>query len=89
MARGAWRRALRRSLLIALGLVLAAGGLLLWQIGPRNVIGMLRYDQRREGRLKVGDPAPDVLLARLDGTEANLADSLGGKPLVLIFGSFT
>ena len=89
MTWGTWRRALKRGLLVALGLVLAAGGFMLWQIGPRNVIGMLRYDQRREGRLKVGDPAPDVLLARLDGTEAHLADSLGGKPLVLIFGSFT
>jgi hypothetical protein len=59
-------------------------------IGPRNIIGMLRYDQRREGDLVVGDKAPDVALLALDGTtEARLSDHMGGKPLVLIFGSYT
>lgn len=58
--------------------------------GPRNVIGMLRYDQRREGDLKVGDAAPDVQLLALDGaTPVHLRDSVGGKPLVVVFGSFT
>jgi peroxiredoxin len=51
---------------------------------------MLRYDQRREGDLKVGDRAPDVALLALDGsTPVRLKDSIGEKPLVLIFGSFT
>jgi hypothetical protein len=58
--------------------------------GPRNVIGMLRYDQREEGKLKVGDAAPDVQLLALDGTTpVPLKASIGGKPLVLVFGSFT
>jgi hypothetical protein len=58
--------------------------------GPKNVVGMLRYDQRREGDLKVGDPAPDVELLALDGrTPLHLKESFGGKPLVLVFGSFT
>ena len=61
-----------------------------WQIGPSNIIGMLRYDQRREGDLKVGDPAPDVLLAKPDGSgDAHLSELIGGKPLVIVFGSFT
>lgn len=80
---------LRRVLLGILLLLLVAGGVFAWQIGPRNIIGMLRYDQRREGKLKVGDAAPDVVLAKLDGGEAHLSDYVGGQPLVLVFGSFT
>jgi hypothetical protein len=79
-----------RRILLALGLlVLAAGGVMAWQIGPSNIVGMLLYDQRREGDLKVGDVAPDVVLERLEGGPASLAESIGGQPLVLIFGSFT
>jgi hypothetical protein len=71
-------------------LLLAAGGLMAWKIGPRNIIGMLLYDQRQEGSLKVGDRAPDVTLVALDGiTPVHLQDSIGDKPLVLVFGSFT
>ena len=58
-------------------------------IGPSNVIGMLRYDTRREGDFKAGDRAPDVELVSLDGTRTHLAEHLAGKPTVLIFGSFT
>ena len=59
-------------------------------IGPRNIIGMLRYDQRKEGDLKVGDRAPDVTLVGLDGSnDVHLRDHIGAKPLVLIFGSYT
>jgi hypothetical protein len=51
---------------------------------------MLRYDTRHEGKLKVGDRAPDVTLVSLDGRQP--VPLLGGKrerPLVLVFGSFT
>ncbi len=59
-------------------------------IGLRNIIGMLRYDQRREGDYKVGDKAPDVVLGALDGTsDVRLLDAMRGKPLVLVFGSYT
>jgi hypothetical protein len=59
-------------------------------MGPRNVIGHLRYDQREEGRLKVGDAAPDVTLVALaEGQKEKLSAYIDGKPLVLIFGSFT
>ncbi len=77
-------------LYVVLGLVALAGGAMVWMIGPSNVIGMLLYDQRREGTLKVGDPAPDVTLVALDGaSEVKLAERFGKQPLVLIFGSFT
>ena len=71
------------------GLALVAGIVMVFMIGPRNVVGMLRYDQREEGRLKVGDPAPDVALVTLDGQPTRLAERFGAKPTVIVFGSFT
>jgi hypothetical protein len=72
-------------------LALLALGAFTYMIGgPRNLIGMLRYDQREEGKLKVGDRAPDVSLVSLDGkTPVRLSEQIGGRPTVLIFGSFT
>ena len=70
--------------------LLALGGFTYMVGGPRNVVGMIRYDQREEGRLKIGDKAPDVTLLALDGkTPVKLSERLGGKPTVLVFGSFT
>jgi hypothetical protein len=84
---GIW---IRRLLLgLAAGLVATAALAFFW-IGPRDLIGILRYDQRREGSLKVGDLAPDVALASLDGASpVRLRERLAGRPLVLVFGSFT
>jgi hypothetical protein len=81
-----------KKILLALGVlaVLAVAGLIYMIGGPRSLIGMLRYDQRREGDLKVGDRAPDVSLVSLDGkTPVRLSSEIGGKPTVLVFGSFT
>ena len=70
--------------------LLAMGGFTYMVGGPRNLIGMIRYDQREDGRLKVGDKAPDVTLLALDGkTPVKLSERLRGKPTVLVFGSFT
>jgi hypothetical protein len=71
------------------GLVILAATVVVVRIGPRNLVGMIRYDQRAEGTLKVGDPAPDVELVTLDGKRVRLAERLGAKPTVLVFGSFT
>jgi ferric-dicitrate binding protein FerR (iron transport regulator) len=62
-----------------------------WKIGPRNVYGLARYGtQRREGELRVGEVAPDVSLVTLDGkSRMRLAEAIGSKPLVLVFGSYT
>ena len=46
--------------LVALAVLVAI--IFVVKMGPANVIGMLRYDQREEGTLRVGDRAPDVLL---------------------------
>jgi len=59
------------------------------RINPSNLVGMLRYDTRREGDYKVGDRAPDVALLSLDGAPVHLEARLGSRPTVLVFGSFT
>jgi hypothetical protein len=81
-----------KKIVVGLGIfaVLALGVITYMIGGPRNLIGMLRYDQRQEGTLKVGDRAPEVALLALDGkTPVKLSERLGAKPAVLIFGSFT
>ena len=85
------KRILKR-VLMGLGVVvlLALGGMTYMIGGPKNLIGMLRYDQRQEGKLRRGDRAPDVALVALDGQRPMpLASVMGDKPLVLVFGSFT
>jgi hypothetical protein len=45
---------------------------------------------RRPESLQVGDPLPDVELLRLEGAvPASLGSLVDGRPLVLVFGSFT
>jgi hypothetical protein len=81
---------LKKILLVVLAIVLLAAAVVVAKIGPRNIIGMIRYDQRRDGDLKVGDRAPDAMLVGLDGKRnVPLLRDRGGKPMVLIFGSFT
>ena len=83
-------RLFKKILLIALLLLAGVAGVIAWKIGPRNIIGMMRYDQRKEGILKVGDRAPDVALVSLDGrTPVRLSEHFGEKPLILVFGSYT
>lgn len=78
---------------IAIGvgsLLLLVAGAAVAYIGPRNLIGMIRYDKRQEGSLKVGDRAPDVALVALDGTSRiRISERVGPRPLVLVFGSYT
>ena len=80
-----------KRVLAVLGLgILAFTAFAAWKIGPRNIVGMLRYDTRREGSLRVGDRAPDGLLRLPDGSgTTRISEHIGGKPLVLVFGSFT
>jgi cytochrome oxidase Cu insertion factor (SCO1/SenC/PrrC family) len=79
----------RKIVLALAGLAAAAVVAGLVVIGPRNAVGMLRYDTRAEGAYKVGDRAPDVELRTLDGATLHLAERFGERPTVLIFGSFT
>ena len=82
-----WKKILLGILLL---IVAGVGYFTYWIGGPSMLIGMLRYDQRDEGKLRVGDSAPDVPLVSLDGkSQLKLSSFIGHKPLVLIFGSFT
>lgn len=83
-------RILRRVLLIAAFVVVAGVSFAVLRIGPRNVLGMIRYDHRQEGNLRPGVAAPDLTLVSLDGkTPIRLSERVGAKPLVLVFGSYT
>ena len=85
-------RILKWVLLAVAVLFVAAASLASWKMGgPRNLVGFLRYGtQRTEGNLKVGDRAPEATLVALDGTTpVRLSEQIGGKPLVLVFGSYT
>jgi hypothetical protein len=78
---------------IALFLVVAAFvGLSVMAGSPKDAYGMVRYafPHMHRGKLKVGDDAPDAQLVALDGNEHfHIRERTGGRPLVLVFGSFT
>ena len=80
---------MKKALLVLAALAVVAATAFVVMIGPRNVIGMIRYDQRRDGELKVGDRAPDAQLVALDGKSQRPLIALRDRPTVLIFGSFT
>lgn len=71
--------------LIYIGLSIMAGG-------PKDAIQMLRFalPYMHLGKVRVGDSAPDARLVALDGaTRFQIRERTQGRPLVLIFGSFT
>jgi hypothetical protein len=59
---------------------------------PKDAVYMVRYalPHMHRGNLKVGDAAPDAKLFALNGTDTfHMRERASGKPLVLVFGSFT
>ncbi len=82
-----WIAAVLGVLLIAafVGLSLMAGS-------PKDAYGMVRYalPHMHRGKLKPGDAAPDAPLLALSGTEQfRIHDRIGGRPLMVVFGSYT
>lgn len=81
--------------IIGVAVVLLLGafvGLSLMAGSPRDAYGMVRYafPHMHRGKLKVGDDAPDARLVALDGADRfHIRERTSGKPLVLVFGSFT
>lgn len=74
--------------LVVLGYV----GLSILAGGPKDAIEMVRFalPYMHRGKLKVGDSAPDEQLVALDGaTRFHIRERNHGRPLVLVFGSFT
>jgi hypothetical protein len=86
-------RILRWTAFSILGLLLLAFVVLSFMAGsPRDAIAMVRFalPHMHTGNLKVGDTAPDARLVALDGkTRFALHEHISGRPLVLVFGSFT
>ncbi len=84
---------LKKVLLVFVGLLVVAFGALSFLMGgPRNVYGVVRFafPHMSQGTLRIGDLAPDVELAALDGRSSfHLRERIGRKPLVIIFGSYT
>lgn len=85
----AWKWIALAVLLLAIaavvGLSVMAGGL-------RGAYGMVRYafPHMRRGDLKVGDLAPDASLLALDGSSRfHIRERIAGRPLVIVFGSYT
>ena len=57
---------------------------------PNNLAGQGRGVSRDDGAPKVGDIAPTFKLATLDGSEeVDIAQLIGKRPIILIFGSYT
>ena len=59
---------------------------------PRDAAYMVRYafPYMHRGNLKIGDTAPDAKLFALNGADTfHIRERTGGKPLVIVFGSFT
>ena len=81
-------------ILIALAVLFVAiyVGLSIMAGGPKDALYMVRYalPHMHRGNLKVGDQAPDARLVALDGsTRFHIRERTAGRPLVLVFGSFT
>ena len=60
--------------------------------GPKDALYMVRYalPHMHRGNLKPGDSAPDAKLFALNGNDTfHIRERTGGRPLVLVFGSFT
>lgn len=73
-------------------LVLVFVGLSIMAGSPKDAYGMVRYalPHMHRGNLKVGDDAPDARVLALDGTtQFHIRERMAGRPLVLVFGSFT
>ena len=84
------------SMWIGLGLgtllVIAYVALSVMAGGPKDALYMVRYalPHMHRGNLKPGDVAPDAKLFALNGADTfHVRERTGGKPLVMVFGSFT
>ena len=78
---------MKRTVGLFLLLVLAGAGC---HTAPRAAVQHRQPgDLRRPTKLRVGDPAPDFKLKRMDGGAVRLASFRGQRPVVLVFGSYT
>ena len=80
-------------IVVPLAVVAALAALGVWGYYEAMKRAWIRYNEwdiRSEGILGVGDLAPDLELASVDGSgPRRLSDLYREKPLVLVFGSYT
>jgi hypothetical protein len=69
--------------------VLAAGGLVYYELMKAGFIRYNRFDRRERGSLKVGALAPDLQLTMYDGSPVRLSQLWGAQPVFVVFGSCT
>lgn len=79
---------------ITLGALLVIAFIVLSKMAgsPKDALYMVRYafPHMHKGNLKIGDSAPDARLVALNGSDHfHIRERNSGKPLVLVFGSFT
>jgi hypothetical protein len=73
-------------------LIAAFVGLSMMAGSPKDAYGMVRYalPYMHRGKLKPGDVAPDAPLLALDGKDQfRIRERIGGRPLMVVFGSYT
>ncbi len=73
-------------------LVLAFIGLSVMAGSPKDAYDMVRYalPHMHRGKLRPGDNAPDASVLTLNGKDRfQIRDRIGGRPLMIIFGSYT
>lgn len=79
---------------ISVGVLLVAAFIVLSKLAgsPKDAFYMVRYalPHMHRGKLKPGDTAPDAKLFALNGSGTfHIRERTTGRPLVLVFGSFT
>ncbi len=75
---------------VGFGLALMTSVILAQEKAGKARRGIPRDARPREGKLKVGDLAPDFTLASLDGKrKVTLSEYRGDRAVALIFGSYT
>lgn len=73
-------------------LVLVFIGLSVMAGSPKDAYGMVRYalPYMHRGKLRAGDVAPDASVLTLNGQDRfQIRDRIAGRPLMVIFGSYT
>jgi hypothetical protein len=85
MKKGKWLKVAAAAVAVA-----ALGAWCYSEAMKRAWIRYNEYDIRSEGSLAVGDLAPDLELAKADGSGSQrISELYREKPLVLVFGSYT
>ena len=84
---------MKKKIVIGVLVLIAVGAGGMYAYYQAMVHGWVRYNEydiRTEGQLQVGDLAPDLELASVDGeAPVRLSDLYREKPVVLAFGSYT